>query len=438
LINQWLNPPLIFAQEVIDVAPGKPAIIDATGMHFPRPISDIQPGRYILQAAARISKDHPVPGRGVGDLFSEPQTVDIFPNRSNIVSFQLDQVVKDRPFQETKRVKYAELVSPSLSKFHGREVKIRAGVVVPPDWDPHSARSYPVLYIIPGFGGSHTFAYNISRSFIPRGVDDNVLMIVLDPRCYRGHHVFADSETNGPWATALTEEFIPYVESTFPADGRSEHRYVTGVSSGGWSALWLQISYPALFNGCWSHCPDPVDFRDFQQVNLYKPGSNMFTDDEGGRRPLARRDGKPILEYERFVRREEVLAPGGQIRSFESVFSRRRPDGTPEPLFDVETGAVNLDVARSWEPFDIRLVLKKNWSRLGPALAGKLHIYAGEEDTFYLEGAVRLLKRALERLGSDAEVVIVPGMGHGEHREGKKGMFETISENFNRVASEAD
>ena len=47
------------------------------------------------------------------------------------------------------------------------------------------------------------------------------------------------------------------------------------------------------------------------------------------------------------------------------------------------------------------LILERNWTKLGPKLAGKIHVYMGGEDTFYLEGAAILLKQALAQLGSD-------------------------------------
>src|SRR5262249_52863758 len=125
-----------------------------------------------------------------------------------------------------------------------------------------------------------------------------------------------------------------------------------------------------------------------------------------------RSGGKVLAWYDDFCRMEEVLGPGGQIGSFEAVFSRRGADGRPEPLFDRATGAVDPAVAKTWERYDIRLVLERNWATLGPKLKGKLHVYAGGEDTFYLEGAARLLKESLEKLGSDAEVKVVPDRPH--------------------------
>src|SRR5262249_12410298 len=88
-------------------------------------------------------------------------------------------------------------------------------------------------------------------------------------------------------------------------------------------------------------------------------------------------------------------------------------DGWPRRLWDRRTGAVDNAVARSWEKYDIRLVVERNWKALAPKLAGKLHVYMGDEDTFYLEGATRLLAESLRRLGSDAAVEFFPGKHHG-------------------------
>ena len=111
------------------------------------------------------------------------------------------------------------------------------------------------------------------------GVD--MIHVMLDPSCRTGHHVFADSANNGPFGRALVEELIPHIEARFRGLGKPAGRFLTGHSSGGWSSLWLQTTYPDFFGGTWSTAPDPVDFRDFQKINLYAPGTNIFVDDKG-------------------------------------------------------------------------------------------------------------------------------------------------------------
>ena len=139
----------------------------------------------------------------------------------------------------------------------------------------------------------------------------------------------------------------------------------------------------------------------------------MYRDRDGKRRPIARRGTRPILFFDDFSRMEDVIGDGGQLHSFEAVFSPLGPDGRPRPLWDRTTGAVHTDVAKAWEAYDIRLVLERSRPTLGPKLAGKLHVITGDLDTFYLEGAVKLLKESLRELGSDAVVEIIPGKDHG-------------------------
>jgi hypothetical protein len=173
------------------------------------------------------------------------------------------------------------------------------------------------------------------------------------------------------------------------------------------------VTHPDDFAGTWSTAPDPVDFRDFQRINLYRPGENMYVDTAGKRRPLARRGDRVLLWYKGFADMEWTLGYGGQLHSFEAVFSPRGKDGKPLLLWNRKTGRIDTNVAKTWEEYDIRLVLERNWKTLGPQLAGKLHVHVGDQDTFYLDGATVLLKQSLEKLGSDAVVEIHVGKDHG-------------------------
>ncbi len=429
LSRNWFNPPPVFAIDVTNVPPGGTVILDSTARAFPVNLSQLTPGRYRVQAVARRNPDNPQPGKGAGDLFSLAQTIDLSPETSGNIEFSLNQVVQEEPFQETKDVKLVEIVSPTLSEFHHRQYKMRAAISLPEHWPEQPNKAYPVVYYITGFGGSHKSIFRMRKMMgdLPR----RVILVIPDATNYYGHSVFANSDNIGPWGQALTEELIPFIEKKYHASGDATDRYVTGISSGGWSSLWLQITYPDVFNGCWSIVPDPVDFHDFQRINLYAANANMYRDANGNRRPLARYRGKVMIWYDDFVHLESVLGPGGQIRSFEAVFSPRGDDGKPVPLFDRKTGAVNPATAQSWKRYDINLILKNNWQTLRPKLAGKLHIFAGEKDTFYLEGAVRILKRTLTELGSDADVRIVDDMTH----EAPPGVFDAMLKEITQHAN---
>lgn len=419
----WYQPLQVFAVDVKDVPPGGSVEVGESALAFPKSMADAAQGSLYVQAFARRNADSPEPGQGVGDLYSETTRINFRRPEAGVATLTLSRAVPDPGFPTSDRVKEFKVESGKLSAFLARPYSLRAGVVLPKGYDAEPARRYPVLYFIGGFGSDHTFAQQVHGLLRQQPLADDVIIVVPDASCFRGHSVFADSANNGPWGGAFTRELVPAIDAAYRTDGR---RYLTGVSSGGWSSLWLQVSYPELFNGVWSHCPDPVDFRDFQQINLYATGANMYTDEKGERRPLARSGGQVSLWYDDFMRQETVLGPGGQISSFEAVFSPRRPDGTPRPLFDRATGAVDPETAKAWEAYDINLVVQRRWEKIGASLAGKIHVVAGGYDNYFLEGAVRNLKSTLAELKSDAQIEIIPDMIHSIHGPTVNAMLERI------------
>jgi pimeloyl-ACP methyl ester carboxylesterase len=409
----WFRPEPFFAVSFDNWKPGEPLRIDGGSDGFPGPLNELKPGRYAIQAVIRINLDTHKIGDGEGNAYGPVVHAELDPKQGGTVALTVDKIVAPRPFRSTDRIKLVELPSAKLSAFHKRPIKHRAAVILPTGLSPADQTSKrPTLYIIPGFGGDHHMARLFANGpHYAYGKD--LIRVVLDPDCGTGHHVFADSATNGPRGAALIEEFIPYIERVFPAVAEPRARLLNGHSSGGWSSLWLQVTYPDFFGGTWSTSPDPVDFRDFQRINLYASGENMYRDREGKRRPIARMGDKPVLFYDRFSRMDDAIGWGGQLGSFEAVFSPLDRDGRPRKLWNRTTGAIDTQVARAWEPYDIRLVLQKNWPALGPKLKGKLHVIMGGMDTFYLEGAVKLLKESQVTLGSDAEIEIVTDRDHG-------------------------
>ena len=169
-----------------------------------------------------------------------------------------------------------------------------------------------------------------------------------------------------------------------------------------------------MFGGTWSTSPDPSDFHDFTGIDLYAPGANVYRHADGSPRPLVRDKGKVLASFEQFSRLEEVIGPvGGQMASFEWVFSPRGPDGRPMPMFDRGTGAVNPQVVGYWrEHYDIAHRLHTRWPALKPDLDGKIHLYVGTADTFYLEGAAHRLKAVLDGLGAHSDFRFVPDRTH--------------------------
>ena len=199
-------------------------------------------------------------------------------------------------------------------------------------------------------------------------------------------------------------------------DARPSGRFLTGHSSGGWSTLWLQVRYPKVFGGSWPTSPDPSDFHDFTNIDLYAPNANFYGDAEGKPYPADPRQGQGDRDHASISRAAEaVMGPyGGQIASFEWVFSPRGPDGRPVPLFDRATGA---DRPRGGRVLARQLRHRQHHParlarRCSPDLDGKIHLTVGTADTFYLDGPAHRLEAVMRAIGAKTDFRYLPGKTH--------------------------
>jgi pimeloyl-ACP methyl ester carboxylesterase len=419
----FFNPPPVYAIDVTNLKPSEELVFSADkfrapdALAFPGPIDRLEQGTYYIQALIDLDKTRPEYNSGPGNLYSSVAECELPRSTEETIELVTDHVIEERtPPADTDRVKLVEIRSELLSDFYGREFKLRAAVVLPADYNEIPKQQYPTLYIVPGFGGDHTSAWWRVRS--QRGSSGQekegslqMLEVYLDPKVPHGHSAFADSANNGPCGKALITELIPEIEKRFRAILHAYGRFVRGHSSGGWSSLWLQVTYPDFFGGCWSTAPDPVDFRAFQTINIYEDRNGHWTP-EGYPRPLARRDFEVGATFVQTDRWEYVVGPGYQLDSFNAVFSPRGADGKPKPIMNKLTGTIDLDVAEYWKRYDIRLVLDENWPSLGPKLKGKIHVIAGAWDTYYLKNAVEFLGDFLMATDYGGYVEILPG-DHG-------------------------
>jgi hypothetical protein len=294
---------------------------------------------------------------------------------------------------------------------------MRGVVVLPPKYSGTNAR-YPSVYWTHGFGGDEVgIERRVAAQYeqlLASGKLPPMIYVMLDESCPGGTHEFADSANNGPWGKALTQELIPYIDKHYRTLPVARARFVTGHSSGGWAALWLGVTYPHVFGGTWPTAPDPSDFRRFTGPDLRsRPPQNLYRKPDGSPWMLVRINGQDVESLENLARQEHVLGDyGGQMASFEWVFSPRGPDGRPQQLFDRATGEIHPDVADAWEKYDVAEVLRKNAARLRPALQDHIHLYVGTMDTFHLDEPARLLDQTLKELGIRAEFHYVEGRDH--------------------------
>ncbi|CAN5337400.1 alpha/beta hydrolase-fold protein [soil metagenome] len=456
-IDQFDPGPVQFsALEVEGLAPGAAVYIDTDGVTYPKGLSTLAPGQYLMQAVLDVDHSYPYDGRGPGDLLSPVVAVTLGTDQP-LPALSLDATVPpSQPWRVSDRMPAAmrsaikdaqattrplDFVSPRLSAFWGRPIHMRGWVVVPPGYETGTDARYPTVYWTHGFtdrlDGLTREAASVHAAMVKKQMPP-MIWVFLDESSASGTHEFTDSVNNGPWGAALTEELIPALERQYRMDARADGRFLNGHSSGGWASLWLQTRYPKVFGGTWSTAPDPVDFREFAHgASLY--ATNVYRQADNAPVAFMRNDMKDGFGLESSARLERALGPiGGQLASFEWVFSPRGSDGRPMPVFDRDSGAVDPMVATYWrDNYDISWRIERDWPQLAPDLDGKIHLFVGTADSFYLDEAVRLLEARMKSVGARTDFRYLEGRTHFDlYRVGddRQGLLKSIAWEMYKVA----
>jgi hypothetical protein len=446
----------IAAQEVARLEPGATVDLDADTTAFPTPFSQLKPGRYAVQAVLDRDHSYNYTGRSSGDLVSGVVEMDLPGDTAKPLTLAT-VVPESDPLQPLFNVPAAmrevypaakadihaiAFASPALSRFWGRPIIIHGWVITPPEYAAHPGQRYPTVYYTQGFGGTLRSLHDVGVARwdeMRSGKSPPMIWVAIDQASPTGTSEFVDSLNNGPWGRAVTAELIPELERQYRMDAKPSGRLLTGHSSGGFAALWLQVNYPGLFGGAWPTSPDPSDFHNFLGVDLYAPGANVYHKPDGTPWPLAQDKGEMLVSMEDFTRREVVVGQtGGQLASFEWVFSPRGPDGRPVPLFDRTTGAVDPQVLAYWKDhYDVAEHLRRHWPELRRDLDGKIHLTVGGADTFYLDGSAHRLEATMKDLGARTDFRYVEGRGHFDLYnvgDDRWGLYKTIAWQMYAVA----
>jgi len=446
----------IAAQEVAHLEPAATVELDADVTAFPRPFSQLKPGRYAVQAVLDRDHSYNYTGRGPGDLVSGVVEMNLPGNAAQLLTlataipetdplqplFNVPAAVREVYATAKADIHPIDFTSPALSRFWGRPVVLRGWVVTPPDYAAHPGQRYPTVYYTQGFGGSLRSLHDVAVGRwdeMKTGKAPPMIWVGLDQSSPTGTSEFVDSVNNGPWGQTLTAELIPELERQYRMDAKPSGRMLTGHSSGGWAVLWLQVKYPKLFGGVWPTSPDPSDFHEFLGIDLYAPNANVYRKADGTPRPLARDKGEMLVAVEDYARREAVVGEyGGQMASFEWTFSPRAPGGLPVPMFERATGAVDPAVVAYWkEHYEVAEYLRRHWPELRRDLDGKIHLTVGSADTFYLDSSAHLLEGTMKGLGARTDFRYVEGRGHFDlYRVGDDpwGLYKSIAREMYTLA----
>jgi len=403
-----------FGRDVEDLAPGRPAVIDGTDLGWPvEKLGDLPPGDYYVQAFVNVySEFHRADGfvvwmhddqwegqhfnRSPGNLYSDVQRISLDAEAGYSIRLVADNVIPSVEIAEnTEFVESFRFESPMLTAFWGRPIYLGATVLLPQNYHA-STIDYPVLYRQGHFSLAEPLRGQVQEEWLEDEFPRMLVVTFQHPTPYFDDSYAVNSVNVGPYGDAIMEELIPEIERRYRIIEEPWARLLDGGSTGGWEAMALQIFHPDFFGGVWSYCPDPVTFTNVEGVNIYEDDNAFYKDRGWFRVPTINTrevNGEVRLTSAQRNRFELVSGTRGrsgqQLDIWAAVYGPVGEDGFFSPLYDKRTGVLHRDVAEYWrENYDLLHYMKTNWSWLGPKLIGKLHIYTGDMDNFYLNNAV--------------------------------------------------
>ena len=434
---------MVFGLTVDGWQAGQAAVVDAGAWGYPiRSLKNVPPGEYYVQAVlnkyetfhrgdGKTVKMHMDQGEGQqwhsspGNLYSKPQKVSV--KAGATISVSLTEVIPPIPvLADTKYVRHIRVQSAALTKFWGRPMFVSAIVLVPEGFDEHPEARFPLVifhdHFVSDFDDFRTTppdpnlkpdyserfhlagynriqqqeAYKFYQQWVSPGFPRVLIVKIQHANPFYDDSYAVNSENVGPYGDAIENELIPAIEKQFRAIGQGWARFMYGGSTGGWEALAVQVFYPDHYNGAFAACPDPVDFHAYTNINLYEDKNAFYIEGAHKRVPQpAMRDylGHTLLTTEDDAAYELALGDhsrsGEQFAIWEAVYGPVGEDGYPAPIFNMATGEIDHKVAEYWrQHYDLEAILARDWAKLGPQLAGKIHIYVGSDDTYFLNDAV--------------------------------------------------
>ncbi len=456
-LGSGLGGQLVFGIDVDNWQSGEKKIIDDAVFGFPAEnLSQIQPGKYYVQALLHKyetftradGKTVKLPmdrgegqqwNRAPGNIYSAVKQIEIVVNDKSRIEVTMDrEIPKIAEPKDSKYIKHVKMQSKLLSDFWGRPMHLGAHVLLPEGFDEHPEAKYP-LAIFHGhfpsdFGGfredppdpnlkpEYSARFNVEgynkimqqeahdfyKSWTGKDFPRMIIIEIQHANPYYDDSYAVNSANLGPYGDAITYELIPFIESQFRGIGEGWARFLYGGSTGGWEALAAQVFYPEEYNGCFAACPDPIDFRAFTLNNIYSDQNAYYY--QGSHKTVKKPGHRDYLGHvDRSIEDDNHLElvlgtksrSGGQYDIWEAVYSPNAADGYPERIWDKKTGEINHDVADYWQKnYDLRYILERDWSQLGEKLQGKIHIYCGDMDNYYLNNAVYLMEDFLENTSS--------------------------------------
>ena len=278
-------------------------------------------------------------------------------------------------------------------------------VYLPPGYDEDdSDRRYPAVYVIQGYTGHlamwrNRAAYRqpfteTADAVFARGEAPPTLVVYVDAWTAYGGSQFVDSPGTGRYHSYLCDEVVPWVDARYRTLPHSDHRAITGKSSGGFGAMITPMLRPDLFGALATHAGDAL--YELSYLPEFARAVRLLRD----------YDGDIWGWWEDFRSRVSFTKEADHVLlillGVAACFSARE-DGTVDLPFDPKTGVLRPEAWERWLDWDpVRMV---------PRYAGALRslravwIDAGTRDDFFLDLGAEAFRAALREVGVPDDVI---------------------------------
>ncbi len=454
-INDAASTQMIFGVNADNWQPKADELVDMHAFGYPvERLKDVPAGDYYVQAMLhKYETFHLQTGQTVklpmdrgegqhwniapGNIYSTPIKIHFDPDTSNEIHLVISKIVPPvKEPEDTKYIKHIKIQSKLLTAFWGRPMYVAAHILLPEGFDEHPKVHYPLAifhghfpedisdfrttppdenlkpdtsdrFHITGYNKIvQQEDYNFYKMWTGKNFPRVLVVEIQHANPYYDDSYAVNSANLGPYGDAITYELIPEIEKRFRGIGQGWARFMYGGSTGGWEVLAAQVFYPNEYNGCYAACPDPIDFHHYTTIDLYNNRNAYYVESDFKKTPRpGHRDylGHVSATVQEMNHRELALGTqsrsGDQFDIWEAVFSPMAADGYPKRIYDKYTGAIDSSVAAYWrEHYDLTHIIQRDWATIGEKLKGKIHIYVGDMDSYYLNNAVYTAEDMLKKL----------------------------------------
>lgn len=160
-------------------------------------------------------------------------------------------------------------------------LEVKNVIILPDGYDEKSDKTYPVVYLLHGYGGNHLSWLKTVKPTLPQ-LGTKLELIVVCPDGKNSWYWDSPINPKSQYDTYVSGELVDYIDKHYKTVKSSKGRAISGFSMGGHGALWLTIQHPDIFGACGSMSggvdirPFPNNWEMYKALGSYKSNSDLW------------------------------------------------------------------------------------------------------------------------------------------------------------------